>query len=116
MQYICTICEGFNKISSGNVFSDIGIEESAEALAKSELARNIANIIKARNLTQIKAAKLLSIDQPKVSRLVRGQLKEFSIGTLLNFILEFDRDIEIVIAKRSHQRKRNRIGVRTAAA
>ena len=88
-----------NEVSSGNVFADIGVAEPVEALAKAELARKVGSIIKHRHLNQAEAAKLLGIDQPKVSRLLRGQLKEFSMTKLLDFMLRLDRDIEIRIKK-----------------
>ena len=53
--------------SSGNVFADLGIENPEEALAKSELARQIAMLIKKKKLTQKRAAEILGIDQPKIS-------------------------------------------------
>ncbi|MEA3410139.1 MAG: helix-turn-helix transcriptional regulator [Pseudomonadota bacterium] len=88
-----------HEVSSGNVFADIGMAEPVESLAKAELARKVGSIIKHRHLNQTEAAKLLGIDQPKVSRLLRGQLKEFSMTKLLDFMLRLDRDIEIRIKK-----------------
>jgi predicted XRE-type DNA-binding protein len=100
--------------SGGNVFEDIGVEEPVEALAKAELARRISSIIKHRHLTQKDAAKLLDIDQPKISKLMRGQLKDFSMQRLMGFLLLFDRDIEIVIKKRPRSRTHSRIAVHAA--
>ncbi len=58
--------------SSGNVFADLGLENSKELLAKSTLARTIREIIKQRKLTQTKAAELLDTHQTQVSRLNSG--------------------------------------------
>jgi predicted XRE-type DNA-binding protein len=88
-----------HEMSSGNVYADIGSPEPVEAQAKAELARKLGSIIKHRHLSQTAAAELLGIDQPKVSRLLRGQLKEFSMTRLLGFMLRLDRDIEIHIKK-----------------
>jgi len=88
-----------HEVSGGNVFADIGVAGPVESLAKAELARKIGSIIKHRHLNQTEAAELLGIDQPKVSRLLRGQLKEFSMTKLLVFMLRLDRDIEIRIKK-----------------
>lgn len=88
-----------HEVSSGNVFADIGMAEPVESLAKAELASKVGSIIKHRHLNQTEAAKLLGIDQPKVSRLLRGQLKEFSMTKLLDFMLRLDRDVEIRIKK-----------------
>lgn len=83
--------------SSGNVFEDLQVTEPAEALAKSELAALIARALRARRLTQTAAAKVLGIDQPKVSELMRGRLARFSTERLMTFLTRLGRDIEIVV-------------------
>ena len=100
-----------HEVGCGNIFADIGVAEPVEALAKAELARRISSIIVHRHLKQIDAAKLLKIDQPKVSKLMRGQLKDFSIERLMSFLMQLDRDIEIVIKKRPRTRDDSRIAV-----
>lgn len=83
--------------STGNVFSDLRVSRAGEALTKAELARAISTIITTQRLTQTEAARRLGIDQPKVSSLIRGRLKDFSIDRLLRFLVALDRDIEIVV-------------------
>jgi predicted XRE-type DNA-binding protein len=83
--------------SSGNVFEDLQVGEAAEALAKSELAALIARALRARELTQAAAAKLLGIDQPKVSELLRGRLTRFSTERLITLLTRLGRDVEIVV-------------------
>ena len=82
-------------IGSGNVYADFGLPNATEAKAKAELAILIAEIIKDKGITQNQAAQLMNIDQPKVSKIVRGLLSEFSIERLLKFILALGFDIEI---------------------
>jgi predicted XRE-type DNA-binding protein len=91
--------------SSGNVFADLGLKNPEELLAKAELVQRIADIIAERKLTQVRAAKLLGIDQPKVSALLQGKLRGFSTDRLFRFLNALGRDVEIVIrpAKRSHE-------------
>ena len=74
-------------VSSGNVFADLGVPNPEEALAKAELAHKIIVLIRERGLTQVQAAKLLGIDQPKVSALIRGRLTGFSLERLMRFLL-----------------------------
>ena len=90
---------------SGNVFADIGLPNPEERLAKADLAIRIAAAIRGRRLTQVRAARLLKIDQPKVSRLLRGQLSGFSTERLMHFLTLLGRDVEIVVrpAPRSRQ-------------
>src|SRR4029078_13087819 len=83
--------------SSGNVFADLGLKNPEELLAKAELVQRIAEIIAERKLTQGRAAKLLGVDQPKVSALLRGKLEGFSTDRLFRFLNALGRDVEIVI-------------------
>ena len=87
------------KKGSANVFADLGVKDAEEALVKARLAHVIADAIKARGLTQVEAAALLGIDQPKISRLVRGQLAGFSIDRLFRFITLLGSDIEITVVE-----------------
>lgn len=97
--------------SSGNVFSDLGLPNSEERLVKAELARKISEAITFRNLTQVQAAELLGIDQPKISALVRGRLSGFSIDRLFQFLNDLDNDVEIVIKRKPEDRKQARTTV-----
>jgi predicted XRE-type DNA-binding protein len=86
--------------SSGNVFADLGVPDSGEALAKAELAARICGILAERKLTQARAAALLGVDQPKVSALRRGKLSGFSTGRLFRFLNALGQDVEIVVRPR----------------
>ncbi len=83
--------------SSGNVFADLGLKDPEELLAKAELVQRISDIIAERKLTQVRAARLLGIDQPKVSALLRGRLDGFSIDRLFRFLNALGDDVEIVV-------------------
>jgi predicted XRE-type DNA-binding protein/predicted transcriptional regulator len=72
--------------SSGNVFADLGFTEPEEELAKAQLASHIRRIIRRRRLTQVAAAALMGIDQPKVSALINGRLANFSAGRLMRLL------------------------------
>jgi predicted XRE-type DNA-binding protein len=89
--------------SSGNVFADLGLSNPEEALAKSQLAWEISRIIKRKKLTQAKAAKLLKIDQSKVSLLLRGYLKSFSLERLFRFLNDLGQDVFIKITPSMHR-------------
>ena len=82
-------------VSSGNVYADFGFSNLEEAKTKADLAILITAIIKEKKLTQQQAAELMNIDQPKVSKITRGLLSEFSIERLLTFVLALGFDIEI---------------------
>ena len=82
---------------SGNVFADLGLPNADELLIKAELAHQISELITERKLTQIEAAELLGIDQPKVSALVRGKLSGFSMERLFRFLNTLGSNVEIRI-------------------
>jgi len=67
---------------SGNVFADLGLPNPEEHLAKAKLAMQINLLIKKKRLSQKDAAKLLGIDQPKISALHKGKLAGFSLEWL----------------------------------
>ena len=87
------------EISSGNVFTDLELQDAQELLTKAELARQINTLIKKNKLTQIKAAKLLDIDQPKISALSQGKLTGFSLERLLRFLTILGQNITINVSK-----------------
>jgi predicted XRE-type DNA-binding protein len=100
--------------SSGNVFKDLDVEAPEEALAKAELTAKIAEILSDAKLTQAEAAKILGVDQPKVSALLRGRLSGFSTERLLRFVTSLGRDVEIVIRARRRVRGRGHLQVVSA--
>ena len=100
--------------SSGNVFADLGLPEPAVALAKAALAHRIVETIAARRLTQAAAARVLGVDQPKVSRLVRGDLAGLSTDRLLRFLSALGRDVEIVVRPARRTRRPGQLRVRAA--
>jgi predicted XRE-type DNA-binding protein len=81
---------------SGKVFADLELPDAEEMQAKAELARQILSIITKRHLTQAMAAEILGIDQPKVSALMRGRLRGFSMERLFHFLNALGRDVQIV--------------------
>ena len=92
------------QVSSGNVFADLGLENSDELLIKAELARKISSIITKQHITQAEAAELLGIDQPKISALINGKLSGFSTVRLFRFLNALGRDVEIVVKAKSKSR------------
>jgi predicted XRE-type DNA-binding protein len=82
---------------SGNVFADLGFSNPGLALAKAELVQRIRELIEERELTQVRAAKLLGLDQPKVSALLRGRVEGYSIDRLFRFLAALGQRVEITV-------------------
>ena len=97
--------------SSGNVFADLGLRDAGEKQTRVRLAVAINQIIEARHLSQTAAARLLDINQPKISALVNYQLEGFSVERLMHFLNALDRDVEIVIRKKPRSKRAARIMV-----
>jgi predicted XRE-type DNA-binding protein len=96
---------------SGNVFQDVGFEDSEARLAKAELAGRIVLVIQSRKLTQVRAGALLGISQADVSDLVRGKLQGFSTDRLFRFLNALGQDVEIVVRARRPGRAAGRLRV-----
>jgi predicted XRE-type DNA-binding protein len=90
--------------SSGNVFKDLGLPHAEEHLVKAQLVFKIDTLIKARHLTQVEAATLFGVRQPDVSKMLRGEFRQFSVERLLRFLVALDQDVEIVIRPHSGRR------------
>jgi len=100
--------------SSGNVFADLGFADAAERQTKVRLAFAINQILERRKLPQGKAARLLGVNQPKVSALSHYRLEGFSVERLMQFLNALDQDVEIVIRSKPSSRRGARIVVTAA--
>jgi len=102
--------------SSGNVFADLRLKDADEKQTKVRLAVAVNQILRARRLSQVVAAHMLGINQPKISALANYKLDGFSVERLMHFLNALDRDVEIVIRKKPRSRRDARIRVTAASA
>lgn len=95
------------KITRGtsNLFADLGFADAEERQTKVRLAQSINTIIEKRHLKQGEAAKLLGVNQPKVSALKNYRLDGLSVERLMYFLNALDRDVQIVIRKAPRSRE-----------
>ena len=82
---------------SRNVFKDIGVPNAEEHLVKAQLVFKIDTILKKRGLKQIEAAGLFGVRQPDVSKMLRGEFRQFSVERLLRFLVALDQDVKITV-------------------
>ena len=89
--------------STGNVFRDLGFDaaESANLKLRSDLMIELSKLIKARRLTQARAAALFGVSQPRVSDLVRGRIERFSVDTLVAMLGNAGARVELIVRPRS---------------
>jgi predicted XRE-type DNA-binding protein len=82
---------------SGNVFADLDLPDAGEHIIKAGLVVKIDRTIRQRHLTQAAAAQILGIDQPKVSAMLAGQFRGYSVERLMRFLVALGHDVEIVV-------------------
>lgn len=89
--------------SEGNVYADLGGEHAEDMLIKAQLATKISQIIERRGWTQVQAASVLGMTQPKLSGLLRGHFRGISETRMLDCLARLGRDVRIVIGAESKQ-------------
>jgi predicted XRE-type DNA-binding protein len=94
-------------VGSGNIFADLGLPDADTHFLKAQIVSEIYRLTDKRKLTQAQTGKLMGITQPEVSRMFKGQFREYSVDRLMGFLTSFDRDVEIVV--RPHK-KRGKVG------
>jgi predicted XRE-type DNA-binding protein len=92
---------------STNVYADLGRPDAEEMLIKAQLATKIGETIKRRRLTQVEAAEIIGLPQPKLSGLLRGQFRGVSEAKMLNCLTRLGRDVKIVVGP---SRRRSGVG------
>ncbi len=89
--------------ASNNVFRDLGFgpEEAANLRVRADLMIAISKLIEDRGLTQVQAAKLFGVSQPRVSDLVRGKIERFSVDTLIAMLGAADVQVSVTTKRRA---------------
>jgi predicted XRE-type DNA-binding protein len=85
------------EVGSDNVFADAGVLNAEEHLIKARLVYKIDGLMKERGLKQVQAAGLFGVKQPDVSKMLRGNFRQFSVERLLRFLVALGQDVEIVV-------------------
>lgn len=88
-----------------NVFKDLGVPNADEHFVKAQLVYKIDAIMKQRGMKQVEAADLFGVRQPDISKMLRGEFRQFSVERLLRFLVALNQDVEITV--KPHRDKRN---------
>jgi predicted XRE-type DNA-binding protein len=96
---------------SANIFEDLRLPDAAEMQVKATLAAKIGEILKQRHLTQVQAAEILGMPQPKLSNMLRGQFRGISEAKMLECMNRLGRDVQIVVRKPSRSKTTGRTSV-----
>lgn len=86
--------------SSGNVFLDVGFDDTEAKLHKlrADLMVEIEKQMKAQKLTQTMAAQILHVSQGRVSDLARGKVDKFSLDMLVTFLSRMGKTVDVKVA------------------
>lgn len=90
--------------SSGNVFADIGLPNAEEHLVKAKLVMKIESLMRAQGLKQVEAARRFGVKQHDVSKMLRGDFRQFSVERLMRFLVTLGQGVEIVVRPRRNTR------------
>lgn len=85
------------EVGEGNVFKDLVVPNAEEHLVKAQLVYKIDAIMKKRRMKQTEAAALFGVRQPDISKMLRGEFRQFSVERLLRFLVKLNQDVEIVV-------------------
>lgn len=84
-----------------DVFHDLGFTpaESVNLRLRAAMMNVLIAHIEKKKLTQVQAARLLGITQPRVSNLMRGRIDLFSIDTLVNLLAAAGLRVDLRVGK-----------------
>lgn len=94
-----------------NVFEDLGYSDPVEHQTKAKLVSQIAKLIERQHMTQSQAATRLGVDQPKISAILNGRFRGFSVYRLMSFVSRLGLEVNIVTKNRSRPAKIEKIPV-----
>ncbi len=97
------------EVGGRNIFADLGLPDADTHFLKAQIVAEIYRLTHERKLTQADAGQLMGITQPEVSRMFKGNFREYSIERLMAFLTSFDRDVEIVVKPHKRAGKAGRI-------
>lgn len=89
-------------VTEGSVFDDLGFDAATAANLKirAALMRAVEEEMEKKSLTQVQAAKLLGVTQPRISDLKRGKMHLFTIDVLVNMLTKLGKPVSLVIDDR----------------
>jgi len=96
-------------MGSENIFADLGLPDAKAHLLKAQIVSEIYRLTRQRKLTEAQAGKRMGISQPEVSRMFKGNFREYSVERLMDLLTRFDRDVEIVVKPHKKSGKQGRI-------
>ena len=91
-------------VEAKSVYEELGYTDHQEMETKATLVLEIAKVIKKKKLTQTQCSFMFGISQPKVSELLSGRFRGYSVERLIRFLNALGQDVDIVVKERPHTR------------
>jgi len=96
---------------SDNPFADLGFANPELELAKSKLVMEMAKVIDARDLSQAQAGVIIGLPQPKLSQLLGGHWKSYSVDRLTRYLNKLGVTVRITLEANRKTWKEGRLVV-----
>ena len=100
--------------SNPNIFAELGLPDADGHFLKAQIVAELYRLTSGDNLTQAQTGARMGVSQPEVSRLFKGNFREYSVERLMGFLTAFDQDVEIIAKPRGKDGARGRISFRAA--
>jgi predicted XRE-type DNA-binding protein len=84
-------------VGSGDYLKARGYKDPEEARAELLLANKIAVELETRSISQQEGARLTGLRQPDLSRIVNGNVRNYSVWRLMTILCELGHDVSIDI-------------------
>ncbi len=100
--------------SSGNVFADLELPNPEELMAKALLSISIERAMEEKKLSNTAAAELMQCTEADLSRVLRGDLSDFSMEQLFRFLNALGMDVHIAVSPKPEEQAEARVLVTAA--
>jgi len=88
-----------------SIYADLGFKDYEKMETKANLVIEITKVIKEKKITQQQAAEMFGISQPKLSELLHGRFRGYSVERLICFLNILGKDVDIVVKTKPRNRK-----------
>jgi len=88
-------------VSTSDAFRDVEFdaEEAVKLKLRAMLMIEIETYIQERHLTQKRAAERLGVTQPRISDLMRGKIRRFSVDTLITMLTHAGLKVDVRVRR-----------------
>ena len=83
-----------------NVYADLGYRDPDRMLIKAQLVSRFTELLAERGMTEIQAATSLGISHAALSKLLRGQFRNFSERKLIDCLTRLGQNVQIVVRQK----------------